>query len=119
MSRKKGAKGPRLWTEDNRRIILDTIRETGAIKTAYQLAGISHDTFERWRSRDALFALDIERNRALAKKLLIHKVTEKDPWKILKNVGRDEFQENIEHHIDSNHTLTVISENDSKTEIDL
>lgn len=51
---------PSKRTPERRKKILDLLREGNTKKTAFTLAGISSDTFARWRNDDEQFALECQ-----------------------------------------------------------
>lgn len=91
-----------------RRVILDALAECMPFNYACDLAGIDRETGYRWMRKDKAFAAQVAIAKATAIKGLVDLTAKQSgAWKLLKNLGRDEFQERVEVEQTSNHRIIV------------
>ena len=112
--------GPKTkWKQDPERIdiILRELEETGCYKTACELAQISVKSLERWMEADEILAMKCNYAKSKKIKRVAEKVEEKDPWKILKNIGKDRYQDEIKLTEETRHTLTLVDDDGLKDEL--
>ena len=98
---------PRKDAPEIKRIILECLKEGVAFKYACNLAEIDKTTGYRWMEEDPVFATQCHAYKAMAIRMLVSKVTEKDAWKILKNIGKDEYKEHVNVVVDESIPIDV------------
>jgi len=77
--------------------LLAAIKEGMPVSYACDLIGIPRQTIYDWIKRHESFRYEINIAKAVAIKGLIGEVKEqKGSWKLLKNLGKEEFKEHVE-----------------------
>ncbi|MBK7497379.1 MAG: hypothetical protein IPI28_18990 [Candidatus Omnitrophica bacterium] len=84
---------PSKRTNENRNIILTMLAKIPVPKIACAAAGLSLETYERWYRTDPEFRAKIEQVIGVEKSELYQKVKDKEPWKLLKSIGREHFND--------------------------
>lgn len=84
-------------TPQNRRIILDNLRDCVPLKYASRLAGVDPDSVYNWMKADPNFSAQVAAAKSESVRGCVIDVRKADPWKILKNIARDEFTDT--HHV--------------------
>ena len=87
--------------------LCDALKECMPLTYACDLVGLPRQTVYDWIKRDDKVRAKIEVAKAAAIKRLVTG-TEKQggSWKLLKNLGRDEFKEHVE--VEEKHTATIV-----------
>lgn len=91
---------PRTDTPEVLAIIYASLTQCPIDEIACQAAGISMRTYDRWRAENEEFRLKTDRLTSDHLKELYGDVRNKDPWKLLKNVGKKWFKEHVEIVLD-------------------
>lgn len=97
--RYKKAGRPTKKTELNRQIILIELAKCPVLENACDCAGVSYETLRIWLNEDPNFKAQVKAIIGTEVMSLYTSVKDRDPWKLLKNVGRRHFKENPDEQI--------------------
>ena len=95
-------------TEAARNIIISSLREALPFSYSCDYAGIDRQTGYRWMESDKEFAAQVAIAKAYAISSLVADTRRQSgAWKLLKNIGREEFKEHVEIKQESELTLIL------------
>lgn len=108
MKEKRPVGRPPVLTPALRETILDALRKAMPLSYACDLAGIDRNTVYNEMKRDRNFSAQIAIAKAEAIKGLVSLTAKQGGgWKLLKNLGREEFKEHVEVEQNETHRFVI------------
>ena len=93
---------------ETRRLIIDALRKCMPFTYACDLVGIHRTTGYNWLKSNKSFSIEVAIAKAEAIQGLVALTAKQNgAWKILKNIGKEQFKEQIEITEEYRHTLTI------------
>lgn len=109
---------PSVMTPDRKEAILEALRGGLPQRYSAHLVGIHHETLRLYLERDVDFLARVNVAKAIGISLFKGLTAEQNgAWKILKNIGRDEFRENIQIEYDESKPITIAGDDGEPDEI--
>lgn len=95
-------------TDERKEAILEALRGGLPARYSAHLVGIHHDTLRKYLERDLDFSARVNIAKAIGIKGFKNLTAEQGgAWKILKNIGKEEFKENIDLSFDESKEIIL------------
>lgn len=99
---------PSVMTDERKEAILEALRGGLPARYSAHLVGIHHDTLRKYLERDLDFSARVNIAKAIGIKGFKNLTAEQGgAWKILKNIGKEEFKENIDLSFDESKEIIL------------
>jgi hypothetical protein len=99
---------PSVMTDDRKEAILEALRDGMPQRYAAHLVGIHHETLRLYLERDLGFLAKCNVAKAIGIGGLVQLTKEQNgAWKLLKNIGKEEFKEHIDISYDESKPITI------------
>lgn len=109
---------PSVMTDERKEAILEALRGGLPQRYSAHLVGIHHETLRQYLEKDSDFLARVNVAKAIGISLFKGLTAEQNgAWKILKNIGKEEFKENIEIHYDESKPITLAGDDGEDDEL--
>lgn len=105
-------------TEQKKKALCDALRECMPLSYACDLVGVPRRTVYDHMGKDEAFRTQVDIAKAVAIRGLVEATNKQSgAWKLLKNLGKEEFKEIVEYRVDESTPILIAGDGDDGEQI--